>query len=84
MSTQGRLTEEEFTQLLQLRQSMDVPMIMGEDSPLLQELADIERPLLQSIMQECAFDPGEILLQHPHSGHVHLKTNNDVVSRRGA
>ena len=68
MSTQGRLTEEEFTQLLQLRQSMDVPMIMGEYSPLLQELADIERPLLQSIMQECAFDPGEIIFHEGEPG----------------
>lgn len=68
MSTQGRLTEEEFTQLLQLRESMDVPMTTEEDSPILRELAGIERPLLQSIMQECAFDPGEIIFHEGEPG----------------
>lgn len=68
MGIQHRLTTEEFAQLRQLYMATPMMEPTGENSPILRELAAIERPLLQQLIHECTADAGELLFREDDAG----------------
>ncbi len=70
MNAQNRLTTEHLIQLLQLRESALFEEPGREDSAILRELASIERPLLQSLLQECSHVAGDIIFLEGEPGNA--------------
>lgn len=84
MNTQRRLTADEFRQLQQFYCAAPLPEPTGESSPILRELAAIERPLLEQLLQECNFDIGDILFQEDEAGDaMYIILSGKVVVLKG-
>ncbi|MDX9954462.1 MAG: HAMP domain-containing sensor histidine kinase [Anaerolineae bacterium] len=70
MDDQDQLTTLHLTRLQQLRENTPFPESGGEDSAILRELASIERPLLQTLLQECSCSAGDILFREGDPGNA--------------
>ncbi len=68
MNAQNKLTSESLAQFRQLREKVPSPDPTGEDSTILRELASIERPVLQSLIQECYHHAGDIVFREGEPG----------------
>ncbi|MBN1922605.1 MAG: cyclic nucleotide-binding domain-containing protein [Anaerolineae bacterium] len=70
MDDQNPLAMTHLAQLQQLRENNPFPEAGGEDSAILRELASIERPLLQTLLQECSYAASDVLFREGDPGNA--------------